>query len=49
MAVNCETQDSKQPGVLRCDKLLEFHGKIKDSHDHLNKDRCKPVIKPHLI
>jgi hypothetical protein len=51
MAVNCgcEIQDSKQSVVLRCDKLLVFHGKIKGSHDDLNKDRYKPIIKPHLI
>lgn len=40
MAVNfgCETQDGKQPWVLRCYKLLTFHGKIKDNHDDLNTD-----------
>ena len=51
MAANCgcETQESKQSVVLRCDKLLVFHGKIQDSLDDLNKDRFKPAIKPHLI
>jgi len=51
MAVNCgcEAQDSKQPGVLICDKSLVFQGKITDSNDDLNKGRCKSVIMPHPI
>jgi hypothetical protein len=47
MVINfgCKTKESKQAGVLRCNKLLVFHGKIKDGHDDIINDRCKLVFK----
>jgi hypothetical protein len=45
----CKIKDSMQTGVLRCNKLLVFDGKIKDGHDDIINDRCKLVFNPHLI